>query len=275
MESGRTISICVAFLVGVVIPASDSGAANRIIGAQAPNGNAFLVKRFAVAAGTSVVGLTLQSNDATTVFPFVRILRGPLDTLSEGVTLAEYLNVPAGEQGLVRLATDGIECDRLQDLYVVVALPPSDGVLRAGFGAGIRATQLKSPAGSYFVDGMDEALGSMDVEYEVGLLFAKAEKSLHTSDAIATPAVRVQPNPFNPSVRLEFRVPHPAHVDVGVYDVTGQLICILVQETLEAGVHQRTWTGRDSAGRQVSGGVYVARVSIGGHVFSEKLILTK
>jgi hypothetical protein len=71
------------------------------------------------------------------------------------------------------------------------------------------------------------------------------------------------PNPFNPGTTMMFGVPQGGHVRISVYDVRGQLVSVLVDETMNAGMHQIEWLGVDDSGRQVSSGLYIARMQFG------------
>ncbi len=249
---------------------------NRIIGAQAPNGGAHLVKHFSVPTGALVGGVTFQSNEVTTVFPKVMIVQGPIEQLSDGVRLAEATDVRPNAEGRVTITFPPIRADSWQDLYVAIALPTSAGVTPQGTGAGILAAQLKAPGDSYYVDG-EAHLGEMDVEYEIELVYQTSRKTT-PFDGIDTPAVaalRLRPNPFNPAVTLEFSVPAPAFVEANVYDVAGRLIAVLVQEQLTPGVYRHTWGGYDQTGKSVPSGIYLASVRVGDVILTEKLTLMK
>ncbi|MCK4511407.1 T9SS type A sorting domain-containing protein, partial [bacterium] len=68
------------------------------------------------------------------------------------------------------------------------------------------------------------------------------------------------PNPFVPGARatmIGYSVRAPGgHVEISVFDVSGRLVRVLVDEIKEAGTHVVHWDGADSRGRVVSSGVY-------------------
>ena len=78
------------------------------------------------------------------------------------------------------------------------------------------------------------------------------------------------PNPFNPSTRLEFDLPRAGHATLAVYDVTGRQVAVLVDETLTAGHHARTFDGSGLAS-----GLYFARLQSGALQHTQKLVLLK
>lgn len=84
------------------------------------------------------------------------------------------------------------------------------------------------------------------------------------------------PNPFNPDTKIELSVKETAQVKVQVYNMRGQLVRELLNETLESGIHQVTWNGRDRANRAVSSGMYFYRVVIGNEFTqTRKMMLLK
>jgi hypothetical protein len=73
--------------------------------------------------------------------------------------------------------------------------------------------------------------------------------------------LEVYPNPFNPRTVISFGVPETGHVRLEVYDLGGRLVRVLVDRTLDSTTrHSVNWDGRDHHGRQVTSGVYLARV---------------
>ncbi|MCP4547855.1 MAG: T9SS type A sorting domain-containing protein [bacterium] len=78
------------------------------------------------------------------------------------------------------------------------------------------------------------------------------------------------PNPFNPATRLSFTNPVAGRVTLTIHDVNGRMIAVLVDELLAAGHHEIPWQPRG-----LSSGLYLARLSWGGRVLTQKLVLTK
>jgi flagellar hook assembly protein FlgD len=84
------------------------------------------------------------------------------------------------------------------------------------------------------------------------------------------------PNPFNPSTRISFDLPRPERVTLKIYDLTGRLVRVLVDEdSLPAGRHEATWQGRDDHGRKVAAGVYLYRLEAGTYQHSRSMTLVK
>jgi flagellar hook assembly protein FlgD len=88
------------------------------------------------------------------------------------------------------------------------------------------------------------------------------------------------PNPFNPSTTIRFSVPEMhqgAHVELTIYDLLGQKVRTLMDASVEAGVLEATWDGKDEAGREVSSGVYFYKLAIDGGKWAEtrKMVLIR
>ena len=79
------------------------------------------------------------------------------------------------------------------------------------------------------------------------------------------------PNPFNPSTTIKFSLPHREYVNLTIYNMIGQKVETLVDETKDAGSHQIVW----NAGNKPSG-IYFARLATeSGFKSSVKMLLVK
>ena len=78
------------------------------------------------------------------------------------------------------------------------------------------------------------------------------------------------PNPFNPKTIINYELPITNDVELNVYNLTGQKIATLVQETQRAGHHQVEW---DASG--FASGVYYYRIEAGEFVEVKKMILVR
>lgn len=83
------------------------------------------------------------------------------------------------------------------------------------------------------------------------------------------------PNPFNPSTTINFSLPKTAPVKLVIYNIRGQKVKELLNESLEYGNHNVVWNGRDDSNRPVASGVYFARLEQSGVTKISKMMLMK
>ena len=83
------------------------------------------------------------------------------------------------------------------------------------------------------------------------------------------------PNPFNPQTVLKFELARPGLAQLDVYDLAGARVKSLVQEQLEAGVYNHTWSGQNEEGQRMPSGIYFARLVVDGVASTQKLTLVQ
>jgi endoglucanase len=64
------------------------------------------------------------------------------------------------------------------------------------------------------------------------------------------------PNPFNPSTQITYLLPADGEVQIGVYNIAGQLVRTLQHASLPAGEHSLSWNAESDAGIRVASGLY-------------------
>ncbi|RKZ17605.1 hypothetical protein DRQ53_02905, partial [bacterium] len=134
-------------------------------------------------------------------------------------------------------------------------------------------------------DGDEVRSGSFDlvVENPDGQSFVRESGVFRSGEPVAAPpdspaAFRLTqnfPNPFNPRTTIRFEVPRAATVELAVFDVRGRRVTTLHRGPIEAGYHTELWEGRDSSGREVSSGLYFARLSGPGITQTRKMMLAR
>lgn len=83
------------------------------------------------------------------------------------------------------------------------------------------------------------------------------------------------PNPFNPSTTITFSLPAQGKTDLAIYSINGQRVCTLISGQTTAGVHSVVWDGKDDAGKPVSSGVYLSRLTAGKQTAAGKMLLLR
>jgi uncharacterized delta-60 repeat protein len=109
----------------------------------------------------------------------------------------------------------------------------------------------------FFVVKYNQAVGIQQVSSEVPSEFSLKQN---------------YPNPFNPATDFEFSVPggRPSTVNLTVYDISGRVIAVLVNEPLKAGVYKYSFDGT-----ALNSGVYFYRLTAGGYSETKKMVLVK
>ena len=76
----------------------------------------------------------------------------------------------------------------------------------------------------------------------------------------------MSPNPFNPATTIKFVVNRNEPVQLNVYNIRGEKVRTLIQDSLPANEYSLVWDGTDDAGQNVASGSYFARLRIGKEV---------
>jgi hypothetical protein len=92
---------------------------------------------------------------------------------------------------------------------------------------------------------------------------------------LRTGLVSLYPNPFNPMTNVVFELEQSGPVEVGIYDVRGQLVHTLASGVLAGGHYELTWRGQDHAGRSLGSGIYFCRMQADGFAQTEKIVLIR
>jgi hypothetical protein len=83
------------------------------------------------------------------------------------------------------------------------------------------------------------------------------------------------PNPFNPSTNVDFALAAGAHVSLDVFNLLGQKVRSLVNETLPAGTYRVSFDAQDEAGRALPSGLYFYRLDTGYENQTRKMMLLR
>jgi len=112
----------------------------------------------------------------------------------------------------------------------------------------------------------------------ISVLLNRGTTAVDESRAGAPPSFSLSqnwPNPFNPVTNIAYTLPMECHVKLTIYNVLGQEIVTLVNETQAPGHRMVRWDGSDHRGEQVAGGVYFYRFKAGDNLAGRKMVLLK
>jgi flagellar hook assembly protein FlgD len=83
------------------------------------------------------------------------------------------------------------------------------------------------------------------------------------------------PNPFNPTTLVRYGVASAGDVVITIYNVRGQTVKTLVDETKLPGIYQTTWDGTNERGQTVASGVYFYHLRARDFRATKKMVLLK
>ncbi|NQV42029.1 MAG: AGE family epimerase/isomerase [Candidatus Marinimicrobia bacterium] len=85
----------------------------------------------------------------------------------------------------------------------------------------------------------------------------------------------VYPNPFNPTVSLNFELDQNSLVELAVFDIQGRKVKTLISSDFTPGQYKVEWSGLDHSGKEVPAGVYLFKGTMGTQQVSQKGLLLK
>lgn len=103
--------------------------------------------------------------------------------------------------------------------------------------------------------------------------FISEQFAVGTEDELTPNAFRLSqnyPNPFNPSTNISFTIPQSGEVNLKVYNLLGQEVATLVSERMSSGNHTVNFNAS-----QLSSGMYIYRIEVGGLTQTKKMLLIK
>jgi len=83
------------------------------------------------------------------------------------------------------------------------------------------------------------------------------------------------PNPFNPETTIQYQIPKRSDVKLFIFNLLGQRVATLVDETQSMGVYSVQWDGKDDTGKEVASGVYLYRLQTNQFMQLKKLALLR
>ncbi|SYZ72035.1 hypothetical protein TRIP_C20150 [Candidatus Zixiibacteriota bacterium] len=83
------------------------------------------------------------------------------------------------------------------------------------------------------------------------------------------------PNPFNPTTTFRFSLPVRASVKLEVFNILGQKVATIADQTYEAGTYDINWDGVSSEGFPITSGVYFAKFTSKDFSSTRKVVVVK
>jgi hypothetical protein len=181
-------------------------------------------------------------------------------------------------------------CPSLNDFDVME--PTGSTVLQSTYGppAGVNGAEISQNTGNARVLLGGYAFMSIRDDEEDGVLDrAKHFFNLHIylaslpggglTDVTPTSVDRLEqnyPNPFNPTTTIAFSIKQRARVKIDVFNVAGERVRTLLDETRTAGSYTDVrWDGTDAAGSPVASGIYFYKLAAADFSQTRKMVLLK
>jgi hypothetical protein len=136
---------------------------------------------------------------------------------------------------------------------------------RVGATAGI-------PAGYLIGSSLQAFIGFWQTEAQVGIREAAQWPS---GQALQTRLCAPQPNPARGSVVIRYSLEAERSVLLQVHDLAGRVVRTLCASSKRRGAYSIAWDGCDASGTKLAEGVYFVRLTAGGYLQTEKVLLTK
>ncbi|KPL19472.1 MAG: hypothetical protein AMJ92_03350 [candidate division Zixibacteria bacterium SM23_81] len=83
------------------------------------------------------------------------------------------------------------------------------------------------------------------------------------------------PNPFNANTTLSYQTPEANRVVLAIFNVQGQKVRTLVDDSADPGLHQVSWDGTDDIGMAVASGVYFCQMWCGDFLDVKKITVIR
>ena len=142
---------------------------------------------------------------------------------------------------------------------------------------GMHEVTITGELGAYCDD--DELLNinnewQVTVEYESDIII---NDQLSNEPAIPNEHILFQnyPNPFNPETMIEFEVISLDHINISIFDLKGNLILELADQSFSPGEYSVVWDGKDKKGESLSSGLYIYRYKSSMGSITKKMLLAK
>ncbi len=142
-------------------------------------------------------------------------------------------------------------------------------------------TLFPAPFGSSLALGDFDGDGRSDVlVLSSPAAFYRNRTGVPTDTAADSPVARTSmltawPNPFNPSVRLQFAATGRGPARFDILTASGALVRTVIRDVTRPGPVSLAWEGRDQRGATVPAGIYFVRVTQGATSATHKLVLVK
>ncbi|MCK9583930.1 MAG: T9SS type A sorting domain-containing protein [Candidatus Cloacimonetes bacterium] len=123
-----------------------------------------------------------------------------------------------------------------------------------------------------------EALEWDGSQYLFGPLFVSLS-NLGLEPSLGTPLISgiksIYPNPFNPNTTITIELSKPSHVQMGIYNLKGELVRSLYSGNKDTGTYHIAWDGINNQRQTCGSGIYIIKLRAEGKSTQAKLTLMR
>ncbi len=105
--------------------------------------------------------------------------------------------------------------------------------------------------------------------------FVSVDNDDNDVSMISNDLMQNYPNPFNPETNISFNVRESGNVKIDIYNIKGQKVKTLINDSYLPGIHDIVWKGKDDNNKQVASGIYLYKMRNGKFSSTRKMILMK
>jgi hypothetical protein len=205
----------------------------------------------------------INSDSAVDVLDIVAIVQTIVNSRGEAATSAEFSRTSEVLEMNANGVVDAVQMTLSHGNDFSIEL--TDNALVAEYNTVDNQTTL------IVVLPQEGALFSSTGEYTIDeVIAANANGYIETSMPVSFNLSDAYPNPFNPSTSLDIELSYESNVSVMVYNVMGQMVGVLHDGNMAAGMHSITW---DAA--NLASGMYIIKAEVADEVLNQKVMLLK
>lgn len=86
---------------------------------------------------------------------------------------------------------------------------------------------------------------------------------------------KAYPNPFNPTVNIDFSIPEESDINIQIFDLLGRNVFNHEQNFNTGGNYRFQWHGLNDSGMQMASGVYMVTIQHKANIFKQKITFLK
>jgi hypothetical protein len=86
---------------------------------------------------------------------------------------------------------------------------------------------------------------------------------------------KAYPNPFNPTVNIDFSIPEESDITIQIFDLLGRNVFNHEQNFNTAGKYRFQWHGVNDSGTPIASGVYFVTIQHKANIFKQKITFLK